>query len=747
MSFSAAVGESSLASLAPVPVQVEKSALDDLDELEQICEPGSPKVANRAAFGDTGSASKTVQLEQLEEVLAKMFDTMRVQLNEEFKATLKESLEKHGAGLADGQVEHDSPMDMQRTGSADLMDEITELFHMIDKDGTGSLQKAEIIRAFKVNWDVVAFCRRHARLAPLANPKTFGETFAKMDADGSNTIDLDEFKEALRHVSVAPVGRRSTLGPADDEVTELFIMMDIMAHGSLTKDECVKALKMNHVVISFCRQHPALNQLLNPVTFKNAFAQVEGYDAKSINETQLRQAVNIIKRKDRPEGDLPGTVVDDEGNPRDSGLFSLIEDGKGAWEIPETKADMFGGGAQLSELDEVVYDVSQFYWKEGCSQAIARSDWFINTTLGVISANALYLGIDADHNKASLLLDADVIFILCEYLFCAYFTFEWVVRFCAFKSKRDCIKDGWFKFDSILVLLMLLETCLMPFVFPIISDGGSPPPTGPLRLLRLLRLSRLIRLLRSLPELVIIIKGMAAAFRAVGSSLMMVAILVYVFAIVMHMFLKDDPTEDADQFFATLPRCMWTLLIHGTFLDDIATVLGMLAFRSDFNALAALGFFMVFILMTALTVMNMLIGVLCEVVSAVAANEKEEAAINVMRHTILVELKKFDDGDGLIDEDELNELMADPGAVGVFDSLGIDVPFLQELQVMTFQEEVGESIPMKRIIEQMLTCRRDLPCTVNHLVMQQKLSQWQTMNTIVQMEERMKRKMGRSSKK
>lgn len=393
-----------------------------------------------------------------------------------------------------------------------------------------------------------------------------------------------------------------------------------------------------------------------------------------------------------------------------------------------------------STMDKEVYNVESFYWETGHAQAIARNDWFINSTLAVVSANAVYLGVDADHNTAELLLDSGVGFILMEYLFCVFFVFEWTVRFCAFQRKCNCLRDNWFKFDSFLVLLMVMETWIMPFILPVISAGAAPPPTGPLRLLRLLRLSRLIRLMRSFPELVIIIKGMFAAFRAVGSSLLMVAILVYLFAIVMHMLLKDDDSQDVRDYFGTLPRCMWTLLMNGTLLDDVSEVLSFLVFRGDFNATVAVCFFLVFILVTALTVMNMLIGVLCEVVTTVAANEKEEAAINVMRQTILLELKKYDDGDGFIDEDELNDLMADPASVGVLDSLGIDVNFLQDLQVMTFSEP-GVSMDMKGIIEQMLSCRRDLPVSVQHLVMAHKLSHFQMCNTVEQHEERLKKEM------
>ena len=55
-------------------------------------------------------------------------------------------------------------------------------------------------------------------------------------------------------------------------------------------------------------------------------------------------------------------------------------------------------------------------------------------------------------------------------------------------------------------------------------------------MVRLLRLARMTRLLRALPELVTLIKGMIVATRAVGCCMLLLVLLIYVFAIVMHMF-------------------------------------------------------------------------------------------------------------------------------------------------------------------------------------------------------------------
>eukprot|EP00928_Gymnodinium_smaydae_P072672 TRINITY_DN5599_c0_g2_i1.p1 TRINITY_DN5599_c0_g2~~TRINITY_DN5599_c0_g2_i1.p1 ORF type:complete len:714 (+),score=93.34 TRINITY_DN5599_c0_g2_i1:72-2213(+) len=518
-----------------------------------------------------------------------------------------------------------------------------------------------------------------------------------------------------------------------DEVAELFEMIDKNGDGELQKAEFVRAFKQDDEVRTYCMQHTRLAAFLNPLTFKEVFDTMDLDASNTISEDELREYV-LRKNSFSQDGGnalrlaADATLPESSASPRDASkersLFN--SNGKG------------GRLFDNSKLDEEVYDVEKFYWDFGYAQAIARSESFVRLTLAVICLNALYLGIDADWNTATMLLDAEWPFILCEYVFCIYFLFEWIVRFAAFRRKMDSLRDGWFKFDTLLVLLMVMETCVIPFVMPILSSANesNPPPTGPLRLMRLLRLSRLVRLMRSLPELVIICKGMLVAFRAVSSSLLMVTLLIYVFAIVLHMLLKDDP--EASEYFATLPVCMWTLLMDGTFLLDTGDVLGLIVHRGEPHCIASIVVFLVFILLTPLTVLNMLIGVLCEVVSAVSVNEKEEAAIHVMKQTILLELKKFDDGDGMIDESELGEMMSDPASVSVLQSLGIDVAFLQELQVMTYSAP-GSVYPIDMLIEQMLSCRSELNYTVKHMVMQQRLTQWTLQNSLMRQEERMRR--------
>lgn len=172
------------------------------------------------------------------------------------------------------------------------------------------------------------------------------------------------------------------------------------------------------------------------------------------------------------------------------------------------------------------YSVFIYYKSEEESfwPKIAKNQVFENTTLAVITLNAVYIAIDTDWNKAEPLTPTETFsltesgpfFQMMEHLFCIYFFGEWIVRFMSFKKKLNGLKDGWFVFDSLLVFMMVMETWVITIIMAIIGGESPMGGTSILRLFRLLRLSRLTRMLRSLPELLILIKGMATAMKSVS---------------------------------------------------------------------------------------------------------------------------------------------------------------------------------------------------------------------------------------
>lgn len=368
----------------------------------------------------------------------------------------------------------------------------------------------------------------------------------------------------------------------------------------------------------------------------------------------------------------------------------------------KSKPVTMGGGGLFSDVESMkkklrdnmtkpTYDVADFYVKTGLFQFIARHKWFEMGTLAVIGFNALWISIDTDHNNAQMLLSAQPIFQIAEHFFCTYFSFEWFCRYMSFKRKRDGLKDAWFVFDSIMVFMMFMETWLMSIILLATgasSGGGGMGNASILRLARLLRLSRMMRmarLLRAMPELLILIKGMVAAMRSVFFTLALLAILVYVFGIMFTQLTVDAETHVHEVYFKTVPLSMHTLLLDGALMDGVGQVVRDLGEES----LVFAGVFYIFVLLAALTMMNMLIGVLCEVVSAVASTEKEELTVNYVKEKlqeVILTSGLDEDGDGLISKSEFAKIIEIPEACNTLTEVGIDVVGLVDLSDFIFEE-------------------------------------------------------------
>jgi hypothetical protein len=362
------------------------------------------------------------------------------------------------------------------------------------------------------------------------------------------------------------------------------------------------------------------------------------------------------------------------------------------------------------------YNVCNYYKKSGLAQEIARHSLFENVTLAVIALNAVYIAIDTDWNKDEPLTPTDTkslkdshwFFQLMEHLFCVYFTFEICVRYSAFARKRNGLKDYWFVFDSCLVTLMVMETWVIEIVAFLAGwDGDSPLGNASiLRLLRLLRLSRLIRMLRSLPELMILVKGMVSAMSSVFYVMCLLLIVTYVFAICFTI-LAVDTESIGEIFFKNIALSMYTLLIYLTYLDNLSVILE--ALRMEMWQLLPLA--LVFLCLAALTLMNMLIGVLCEVVSAVAETEKQEMiTLSVTEQMINVARRLDTDYNDMISYEEFTKIVEDPEALRCLSDVGVcPVGVAGFAELFFFSEDGGEHIELTfdRFMEMVLDLREE----------------------------------------
>jgi len=366
-------------------------------------------------------------------------------------------------------------------------------------------------------------------------------------------------------------------------------------------------------------------------------------------------------------------------------------------------------GVRESLLRPDPYHVSIYYKMDGIWGYIATHTLFENVTLAVIAGNAVWMAVDTDWNKAKSQASSEAIFQIAEHSFCIYFSLELFVRFMAFKRKLDGFKDNWYIFDSVLVVMMVVETWVVPLIGLLSGNtGGSPLGNAAiLRLFRLLRLSRLLRMLRSLPELMILVKGIRTAMKSVLYVMCLLVIILYVFAIAFTQMAVEH-ANIRDTYFKNVALSMYSLLVHGTFLDDLAP------FCNDIRAESEVILFGVFIFIafSSLTVMNMLIGVLCEVVSAVAATEKEMILTATVSEKMQGIVQSLDENsNGMISLKEFRQILTMPQALRALQEVGVDAAGVVDFAEVMFFEDSDTSKPIELPFEDFMEMILDLRST------------------------------------
>jgi len=201
-----------------------------------------------------------------------------------------------------------------------------------------------------------------------------------------------------------------------------------------------------------------------------------------------------------------------------------------------------------------------------------------------------------------------------------------------------------------------------------------------IRLLRLLRLSRVLRvgrLLKAMPEFLFLAEGVAIATRSVFSTLLLLLAVIYVFAIVFVQLLRETPA--AKDCFENVPQAINCLFLNAALADQKDILVSMLK-QNLFAYVSALLYFVI----GSLTLMNMLIGVLCEVVSVVAREQTEITKVEACKEKMTALIKEMDaDHDQRISMDEFLNIVVHPDMVRMLAELEVDIEaFLDHADIL-----------------------------------------------------------------
>lgn len=389
------------------------------------------------------------------------------------------------------------------------------------------------------------------------------------------------------------------------------------------------------------------------------------------------------------------------GNPPKGQVHRGPNGGVGEAQHPgeDQSAPLFEGRLSFKSVEE----------QSSLAQFVAGSQ-FQNTTLFVVVLNGIWIGIDVDLNHPSLEKDGKLPLepwaTVVENLFCVYFTFEIVARIVAF-GKRN-LRDKSFWFDFVLVAFMVIETWIM-VIIEAIMGGGSSGVLAKFSILRLMRLSRLSRIMTSLPELLTLVRGIMNAAKAVTIVFVLMLVIMYVFAIVLTAQIGDpyapehtmdpywvtdeDPT--AIELFGSMGDSMMSLFTRGMLCDNFAETLQAIKDRGgewvchDIDGEEACGreggevwlmwVFVTWMIISAMMLLNMLVGILCEVIDGTAKSEIAASQVSELREHIDIAFKQIDtSGDNIITPSEWKEMRCNKLVSASFGRLGFTSDHMEE---------------------------------------------------------------------
>jgi len=207
------------------------------------------------------------------------------------------------------------------------------------------------------------------------------------------------------------------------------------------------------------------------------------------------------------------------------------------------------------------------------------------TVVAIIILNAILIG--------ATTYDLDPLFLntihLLDYAITIFFVIEILIRFIGEKNKAEFFKSGWNIFDTIIVAISLI---------PI-------PNNSSYLVLRLLRIFRVLRLISVIPELKKIIEAILESIRRVFFVSLLLFIILYIYTTMGSiLFANDDPSRWGDL---------------GISLITLFQVLTLSSWETVMLPMQAIYwwawvYFFSFIVVCGITILNLVIAILVDVV-------------------------------------------------------------------------------------------------------------------------------------
>jgi len=286
------------------------------------------------------------------------------------------------------------------------------------------------------------------------------------------------------------------------------------------------------------------------------------------------------------------------------------------------------------------------------------------------------------------------------------------------------MKEFWIVFDLVLVLLLVIEVWILGTIAAItgMSMGGAGMKLIIVfRVLRLLRIMRLAHVLKHLPELLVIIRGLVRALRAIAVVLVLIGLNIYIAALVFTAVL--DGSTLGRESFPTVNASMGTLMLDCTLSGSRGTAI----MRAAWDEHPVLGVMvLVFVLLSNVTFFGVLTGLLVQTVKTVAEIENEEKSVKQlvcsMEELWNLMIGGDTDDDGKINVFEFTDLMSDKQTAKVLCALDLDVEGLASVASFVFEQHEGH-LGRKEFLQMVLDVRNSKKATVKDHIETRKFTQ------------------------
>ena len=216
--------------------------------------------------------------------------------------------------------------------------------------------------------------------------------------------------------------------------------------------------------------------------------------------------------------------------------------------------------------------------------AIRNSKVFSGIVISVIVASAIFAGV----SSYDISPQYNVYLDLFDYAITLFFVIEIVIRMISERSLIKFFKDGWNVFDFLIVTISLVPINNVESIF----------------VARLLRIIRVLRIITVIPAFRHIIDSLVKSIPRVGFIALLMFIFMYVWGAIGTMFFGEVDPEN----WGNIGLALITLVQVATY-DDWANIMAQVI---DVYPYAWI-FFVSFIIINAVILLNMVIGVIVDV--------------------------------------------------------------------------------------------------------------------------------------